>query len=152
MKTIFSFRKIAPVAALFFCATSAFAGKVDPVYKNGSGLAIRGYDPVAYFTQQKPVKGSEQFNYSWMGATWLFTSPENRDQFAANPTQYAPQYGGYCSYAVSKGHTASIDPEAWRIVDGKLYLNHSKGVQKTWQQDVSGNIQKGDQNWPGLHK
>jgi YHS domain-containing protein len=115
-------------------------------------VAIRGYDPVAYFTEQKPVRGSEQFRYSWMGATWLFASAANRDQFAANPAQYAPQYGGYCSYAVSKGHTASIDPEAWHIVDGKLYLNYSKGVQKTWEKDVPENIQKVDQNWPELHK
>jgi YHS domain-containing protein len=151
MKTNLSFCKIASVATLFLCATSAFAGKVDPIYKDGD-LAIRGYDPVAYFTQQKPVKGSQQFNYSWMGATWLFARAENRDKFAANPAQYAPQYGGYCSFAVSKGHTASIDPEAWRIVDGKLYLNYSKGVQKSWAEDVPGNIQKADQNWPGLHK
>ena len=93
MKTNLSFRKIALVAALFLCTTSAFAGKVDPIYKDGD-LAIRGYDPVAYFTQQKPVKGSQQFNYSWMGAAWLFASAENRDKFATNPAQYAPQYGG----------------------------------------------------------
>ena len=152
MKTKLFFRKIGPVAALLLCANAAFAGKADAVYKVDSGLAIRGYDPVAYFTQQKAVRGSEQFVYSWMGATWRFASVQDRDQFAANPTQYAPQYGGYCSYAVSKGHTASIDPEAWRIVDGRLYLNYSKGVQKNWEQDVPGNILKADRNWPGLHK
>ena len=152
MKIIHSFRKFAPAVAALFCATAAFAGKVDPIYKDGSGLAIRGYDPVAYFAEQKPVKASGQFRYSWMGATWLFASAVNRDQFASNPAQYAPQYGGYCSYAVSKGHTASIDPEAWRIVDGKLYLNYSKGVQEKWAKDVPGNIQRADQNWPGLHK
>ena len=149
MRTNHLIRKVVPALVLY--ASSAFAAQVDPVYKDG-GLAIRGYDPVAYFTEQKPIRGSEQFRYSWMGATWLFASAANRDQFAANPAQYAPQYGGYCSYAVSKGHTASIAPEAWRIVDGKLYLNYSKGVQKTWQQDVPGNIHKADQNWPGLHK
>ena len=151
MMTNRSFRKLAPVAALFVFAGAAFAEKAEPVYKDG-GLAIRGYDPVAYFIQQKPVKGSPQFSYAWMGATWLFSSAVNRDQFAADPARYAPQYGGYCSYAVSKGRTASIDPEAWRIVDGKLYLNYSKGVQKTWAEDVPGNIRKADQNWPGLHK
>jgi hypothetical protein len=82
----------------------AFAGKVDPIYKDGNGLAIRGYDPVAYFTEQKPVKGSGQVHYFWIGATWLFASAVNRDQFASNPARYAPQYGGYCSYAVSKGY------------------------------------------------
>ena len=145
-------RKLAATAILLLSATSAFADKADPVFKDGSGVAIHGYDPVAYFTEQKPVKGSEQFTYAWMGATWRFASAAHRDQFAANPAQYTPQYGGYCSYAVSKGHTASIDPEAWRIVEGKLYLNYSKGVQKTWAQDVPGNIQKADQNWPALHK
>ena len=152
MKTTHLFRRITPVAGLLLCAAAAFADKADPIYKNGSGLAIRGYDPVAYFTDQRPVKGLPQFNYSWMGATWLFATAANRDQFSADPARYAPQYGGYCSYAVSKGHTASIDPEAWRIVDGKLYLNYSKGVEKTWEEDVPGNIQKADQNWPGLHK
>ena len=132
-------------------ATTAIAGKVDPVYQHG-GLAIRGYDAVAYYQQSAPVKGSPQFSYQWQGATWLFASAENRDRFQADPGRYAPQYGGYCAYAVSKGHTASIDPEAWKIVDGKLYLNYSKGVQKKWEQDVPGNIVKADKYWPDLHR
>ena len=124
---------------------------VDPINKSAS-IAIKGYDQVAYFKQGAPTKGSSQFAQQWMGATWLFASAENRDLFAANPEQYAPQYGGYCAYAVSEGHTASIDPEAWKIVDGKLYLNYSKGVQKKWQQDTASRIQRGDKNWPSLHK
>jgi len=132
-------------------ATSAMAAKVDPVYQHG-GLAIRGYDPVAYYQQSAPVKGSSQFSYQLRGATWLFASAENRDRFQAEPEHYAPQYGGYCAYAVSKGRTASIDPEAWKIADGRLYLNYSKGVQKKWEQDVPGNIVKADRNWPDLHK
>jgi YHS domain-containing protein len=132
-------------------AATAMAGKVDPVFQHG-GLAIRGYDAVAYSQQSQPVKGSSQFSYQWQGATWLFASAENRDRFQADPERYAPQYGGYCAYAVSKGHTASIDPEAWKIVDGKLYLNYSKGVQKKWEQDVPGNIVKADKNWPDLHR
>ena len=132
-------------------AISAMAAKVDPVHQHG-GLAIRGYDPVAYYQQSAPVKGSSQFSYQWQGARWLFASAENRDRFQAEPEHYAPQYGGYCAYAVSKGRTASIDPEAWKIVDGRLYLNYSKGVQKKWEQDVPGNIVKADRNWPELHK
>lgn len=139
------------VTAVVIWALPAFAGKVDPVFTRG-GYAIRGYDPVAYFTQQKPVKGSPEFSYQWGGATWLFASAEDRDKFKADPQKFAPQYGGYCAYAVSINRTASIDPEAWHVVDGKLYLNFSKGVQKKWEKDVPGNIQKGDQNWPGLHK
>jgi len=139
-------------AALIFSATAVFAGAADPVYKDGSGQAIRGYDPVAYFTDHKPVKGSDQFTYSWMGATWKFSSAGHRDEFLKDPEHYAPQYGGYCSYAVSQGHTAPIDPEAWHIVDGKLYLNYSKGVQATWQKDIQGYIQKANGNWPALHQ
>ena len=152
MKLNLSPHKLPAAAILLLTATAAFADKADPVFQDGSGVAIRGYDSVAYFTDQKPVKGSEQFTFAWMGATWRFATAAHRDQFAANPAQYSPQYGGYCSFAVSKGHTASIDPEAWRIVEGKLYLNYSKGVQKTWAENVPGNIQKANQNWPGLHK
>jgi len=144
-------RSSALTVLLLGLATTAMAGKVDPVYQHG-GFAIRGYDAVAYYQQSAPVKGSPQFNYQWRGATWLFASAENRDRFQADPEHYAPQYGGYCAYAVSKGRTASIDPEAWKIVDGKLYLNYSKGVQKKWEQDVPGNIVKADKNWPDLHR
>ena len=109
--------------------TDALSGQarslVDPV-NNNNATAIKGYDPVAYFKQSAAVKGSPQFTTQWMGATWQFSSAENRDLFAANPEQYAPQYGGYCAYAVSEGHTASIDPEAWKIVDGKLYVRTQK--------------------------
>ena len=144
-------RSSALTVLLLGLATTAMAGKVDPVYQHG-GFAIRGYDAVAYYQQSAPVKGSPQFSYQWRGATWLFASAENRDRFQADPERYAPEYGGYCAYAVSKGRTASIDPEAWKIVDGKLYLNYSRGVQKKWEQDVPGNIVKADKNWPELHK
>ena len=87
-----------------------------------------------------------------MGAKWYFASAANRDAFAKNSQKYAPQFGGYCAWAVSQGYTAGIDPEAWKIVDGKLYLNYSKSVQKMWEQDVPGNIRKGNENWPKLHQ
>ncbi len=128
------------------------AGQADPIDKDGKGVAVKGYDVVAYFTQSKPVKGSAAFAHSWMGATWWFASAQDRDQFAASPEKFAPEYGGYCAYGVSQGHTVEIDPEAWRIVEGKLYLNYSKGVQQKWVQDVPGNIVKANQNWPKLHK
>ena len=111
-------------------AATAMAGKVDPVYQHG-GLAIRGYDPVAYYQQSAPVKGSSQFSFQWQGATWLFASADNRDRFQAEPERYAPQYGGYCAYAVSKGRTASIDPEAWKIVDGKHTSTTVKGSRRS---------------------
>ncbi|NEZ61489.1 hypothetical protein D0962_01645 [Leptolyngbyaceae cyanobacterium CCMR0082] len=119
-------------------------------FADNSGLAIRGTDPVAYFTQGGPVAGSSEFTYTWNNATWQFVSAENRDLFAANPAQYAPQYGGYCAWAVSQGYTASIDPNAWKIVDGKLYLNYSRGVQRRWEQDIPGHISNANANWPGV--
>jgi hypothetical protein len=126
--------------------------KSDSINKDGSGVAIKGFDPVAYFTQSKPVKGSPAFSYQWMNSTWRFVSGENRDEFARTPEKYAPQYGGYCAYGVSQGHTAPIDPEAWTIVEGKLYLNYSKGVKKTWSEAIPKHIEEANRNWPGLHK
>jgi YHS domain-containing protein len=116
---------------------------------NGAGsIAIQGADPVAYFTAGAYVPGSDQFVYDWSGATWYFASAANRDAFASNPQQYAPQYGGFCAWAVSQGYTAPIDPEAWKIVDGKLYLNYDRNVQARWERDIPGNIAKADANWP----
>ena len=129
-------------------ATPALA--LDPVYTNWRGLAVSGYDPVAYFTDGKPVPGSSEFGFEWMGATWYFASAAHRDAFRADPAKYAPQYGGYCAWAVSQDKTASSDPEAWKIVGGKLYLNYSRDIQKQWETDVPGNIRKGDANWPEL--
>jgi YHS domain-containing protein len=115
-----------------------------------TGTAIEGYDPVAYFEEGRPVEGDSDYAHEWMGATWYFASAENRDLFAADPEKYAPQYGGYCAWAVSQGYTAKIDPLAWAVVDDKLYLNYSLDVQKQWQQDVPGNITKADANWPDI--
>jgi YHS domain-containing protein len=120
------------------------------VNRTRGGLAIHGYDPVAYFTEGRPVEGSPAFEYEWNGARYRFASAANRDRFASDPERFAPQYGGFCAYAVSRGYTADIDPQAWAVVDGKLYLNYSKRVQRLWQEDVPGNIRKADANWPGL--
>lgn len=138
--------------ALLVGVAAVAADRVDAVNKNRSSVTLKGYDVVAYFTQAQPVKGTSQFSHQWMGATWQFSSAANRDAFAMSPEKYAPQYGGYCSWAVSRGYTADIDPEAWKVVNGKLYLNYSKGVQRKWETDIPGNIAKADGNWPGLHK
>jgi YHS domain-containing protein len=133
--------------------TSVFAApQSDPINQDRSGVAIKGYDAVAYFTQGKPVKGAAEFTHQYNGATWWFASAADRDEFARTPEKYAPQYGGYCAYGVSKGHTAPIDPEAWTIVEGKLYLNYSKGVKKTWSEAIPQHIEQANKNWPGLHK
>jgi YHS domain-containing protein len=121
-----------------------------PVNTTLFGVAIKGYDPVAYFTQGKPAKGDSDFETEWNGATWRFASAANRDAFKASPDKYTPQYGGYCAWAVSQGYTANIDPDAWKIVNGKLYLNYSTDVQKKWERDVPGHITKADTQWPKL--
>lgn len=134
--------------AMFLLSFPALAQK-PPVFSDRAG-AIRGHDPVAYFDQKGPVKGAKQFSHSWNGATWYFASAENRDRFAAAPEKFAPQYGGYCAYAVASGYTADIDPRAWSIVDGRLYLNYSLGVRDRWSRDIPGNIRKADVNWPAV--
>lgn len=133
--------------AVFVMISPAHA--VDPVF-HVDGKAIRGYDPVAYFTQEKAVEGSSAHIFEHNGATWQFASAENRDLFAANPEKYSPAYGGYCAYAVANNYTASVDPDAWTIRDGKLYLNYSKIVRARWALDKSGNIEAANQNGPGL--
>jgi YHS domain-containing protein len=139
-------RAVTLCAAIFVIAGLAAEG-VKPI--NGD-VALHGYDAVAYFSEGKPVKGLREFEHRWQGATWRFTSKTNRDAFAASPERYAPQYGGYCAYAVSQGHTADIDPEAFSIVGGRLYLNYSKSVKKKWDTNQPGYIQKGNSNWPKL--
>lgn len=119
-------------------------------FTDRGGVAIRGTDPVAYFLEDKPVQGRAEFAYEWQGATWRFSTAEHRDLFAAAPEQYAPQYGGFCAWAVSQGYTAPIDPNAWKIVDGKLYLNFNRSVQRRWEQDIPGHIAQADTNWPGV--
>ncbi len=113
-------------------------------------VAIEGYDPVAYFAENAPVKGQKQFSHEWRGANWRFSSARNRDRFAAEPEKYAPQYGGYCAYAVANGSTAGIDPGQFSIVDGKLYLNYNAKIQKRWLEDRDNYIKSADQNWPAV--
>jgi hypothetical protein len=112
------------------------------------GVALAGYDPIGYFTDGKPVLGLPSITLQHQGAEWRFASEANRDAFKADPAKYAPQYGGYCAWAVSQGYTAKGDPNAWTIANGKLYLNYNKSVQKSWEKDIPGNVAKGDKNWP----
>ena len=122
----------------------------EPVNKNASRLAVKGYDVVAYFVDGKPVKGRKDFEVQWNGAVWRFRDAEHRDQFELNPEEYAPQYGGYCAFAVSQNSIADADPHAWSIVDGKLYLNYNKQVQKRWKRNMEQFIVDADRNWPGV--
>lgn len=109
--------------------------------------AIKGYDSVAYFTDGKALKGSASFSFQWHSMTWYFRTAENRDLFAKSPEKYAPQYDGFCAWAMTESRKAITDPEVWRIVDGKLYLNCSMSAYQKWIKDLPGNIKKADQNW-----
>jgi YHS domain-containing protein len=125
--------------------------KEPPIYTGTfSNKAVSGYDTVAYFTEGKAVKGNPNISTTYKGAVWLFASDADKDKFVANPEQYAPQYGGYCAWAVSNNDTASADPTKWKIVDGKLYLNYDGDIQKKWEMDIPGNIAKANKNWPGV--
>jgi hypothetical protein len=138
-------------AVLIGMALPAFAEAKSEIYKSWLGVAIKGYDPVAFHTAGKPTKGSGKYELEWKDAKWRFASAENRALFEADPEKYAPQYGGYCAWAISEGYTASVDPEnAWSIVDGKLYLNYNVEVKEKWEKDIPGHIQKADANWPGV--
>jgi YHS domain-containing protein len=115
-----------------------------------SGLAIQGYDPVAFFTDHKPVKGKSEIPAQYKGAIYFFASKEHRQLFKADPAKYEPAFGGYCAYGVSKGKLVEIDVEAFQIVDGRLLLQYSKGVRDDFNQDAKRNLAKAEFNWPGL--
>ncbi|MGH8109823.1 MAG: YHS domain-containing (seleno)protein [Arenimonas sp.] len=121
----------------------------DRIFQTEAG-AIRGYDPVAYFTQNKPVLGTRKYTFVWQEAMWHFVTKANRDAFAKEPERYAPSYGGYCAYGMSNGYKIFTSPEAFAIENGKLYLNYSKPVQNTWNKDRTGHIVKANANWTEL--
>lgn len=121
-----------------------------PTYTNKKGIAIKGYDTVAYFTQNAAVAGSDEFKTEWNHATWLFSSQEHKDLFEANPEKYAPQFGGYCAYAVAKDSFAKIDPSQFTVLDGKLYLNFNARINKKWLKNRDQFIIDANENWPGL--
>lgn len=144
-------RLIVAAAAVLGLQAQPAVAKDAPIYTGTfSNAAVGGYDTVAYFTEHMPRKGDKRFVHSWQGAEWRFVSAENRDRFAAMPQRYAPQFGGYCAWAVAQGYTASGDPQFWKIVDDKLYLNYDAEVQKKWEKDIPGFIAKAQQNWPGV--
>jgi YHS domain-containing protein len=138
------------IATLVVALAASAALAAQKVNTSLTGLAIDGYDPVAYFTEHKPIKGRPEFTHDHGGATYRFASAANRDLFVKDPQKYAPQYGAFCAYAVSRGYTADTDPLAWKIVGGRLYLNYNGDVQTKWEEDIAGNIEKGNANWPAL--
>ena len=139
-------------ATLFAAAGQARAQTPRPVNTLGSaeGLAIRGYDPVAYFREGGPRQGKPEFSVRHGGATWRFASAEHKALFEADPERYLPAYGGFCAYGTSRGYLVKIEPEAWSIVDGRLYLNYDLGVRETWARDTAKYLDRSEKNWPRL--
>jgi YHS domain-containing protein len=137
--------KRAIVLFLVFGWLLAFAQQ-PKIYSTDEG-AIQGYDPIAYFKENKPVKGSKAFSYVWKDATWYFSSEENLKIFKESPESYAPQYGGYCAYGTSRGYKAPTQPDAWTVFNSKLYLNYNRDVVKTWAAKKEEFITKADENW-----
>jgi len=136
--------------ALMTTSGSALARKNEIYTRFLSSAAVGGYDTVAYFTVGKPVKGKDEFTTKWKGADWYFSSKENLEKFKANPTAFAPQFGGYCAYGVSQNAAVKGDPLLWKIVDGKLYLNINKQVVGIWTKDIAGYNVKAYHNWPNV--
>lgn len=135
------------LAILFSLSASAPKPAINTQSDN---LALRGYDAVAYFTDGQAIRGVAQFETMWNGAKWRFASAEHRDRFVNAPDTFAPQFGGYCAWAVAHGYTADGDPEAWKIVDNRLYLNYSKRVQRKWEANIPEFIRQGQANWPAV--
>ena len=136
------------IAVLGALAALARANEVVNIDKNG--LALQGYDPVGYFTDNKPVKGSPEFTAPYKGATYQFATAEHRDLFNKSPAKYEPQFGGFCGYAASINKLAVIMPEYFQVLHDRLILQHNDKAWKLWHQDVEGNLQKADKNWPTL--
>jgi YHS domain-containing protein len=138
------------VFVLLFIGLSASAQQPE-IFSTADG-AIQGYDPVAFFKESKPVVGKKELAYSWSGADWHFSSAENLTLFKADPSKYAPQYGGYCAYGTATGHKAPTQPETWTIVNDKLYFNYNTQVKSRWSENQNELIQKADANWPAVKK
>ena len=139
---------LAAALLLFASIVPAFAGE----FFEEDGVAIRGYDPIAYFAEMKPVKGLAEFHAEYQGSTFYFSTATNRDRFTMQPDEFAPQYGGYCAFGMAKGYKAVIAPAAFTVVDDKLYLNYSESVRSQWKLDIPGYIHQANANWPDVKK
>jgi len=141
---------LALMAGLVPAASSAASSPAPEVSVEADQLAARGYDVTAYFLQGRPVRGSKAHQLQYKGATWLFGSADTRAKFKADPAAFEPQFGGYCARAVSQGYIAPGDPEQWKIVDGKLYLNFNARAKELWEADQVAAIKRGHANWPSV--
>ena len=137
-------------AVLLLVASSTVASAKELQNLDHNRVAIQGYDPVAFFTDNRPVKGNAQFQSEYRGAKYYFASPEHKAAFDKEPAKYEPQFGGYCAYGASQGHKAPIKIEAWQIVNGRLLMQYDLGVKDDFNKDQQNNLSKADRNWPGL--
>lgn len=135
---------------LVLISVPAFGQNKTLLNLDKQGIAIQGYDPVAFFTQNRPVKGRSEFESKYNGARYLFASAEDKSTFDANPAKYEPQFGGFCAYAASQNHTAPVKIEAFQIVNGRLLMQYDLDVRNKFNKDTQGNLQKADKNWPGI--
>lgn len=138
-----------PLALAFVLVAATASAQVNT---NGGPSAIGGYDPVAYFTDHASVRGTPEHAFDWHGAHWLFASEEHRALFAASPARYAPAYGGYCAYAAADGRLVSVDPSAWHVEGGRLFLNYSLEIRTRWLADRAHFIAEADRRWPELSR
>jgi len=132
---------------LFLSLALSMSAPASEVHSTG-GIGLKGYDPVAYFSGGAPARGLEGLRVEHDGAAYLFSTAENRDAFKSDPARYLPQYGGYCAFGVSRGYKADVDPTAFTVVEGKLYLNYNAAVQRDWLKDTAGFIRTADAKWP----
>jgi YHS domain-containing protein len=143
MKSLFS-------TLLLFMALSTVASAKELRNLDRNGVAIQGYDPVAFFSDNRPVKGNAQLQSEYRGAKYYFASSEHKAAFDKEPAKYEPQFGGYCAYGVSRSTRAPIKIEAWQIVNGRLLMQYDLGVKDDFNKDPQNNLNKADRNWPGL--
>jgi len=143
-------KKFATVSMLLLVMVTAAVAEKRLVNVDRNGLALKGYDPVAYFTENRPVKGDAKFQSTFNGATYYFASAANKKTFEGDPKKYEPQFGGFCAYAASQGHTAKIEPDAFEVLNGRLLLQYDRSVRDLFNKDQNGNLMKADKNWPSI--
>jgi YHS domain-containing protein len=143
-------KKLVIVSMLLLVMVTAAVAEKRLINVDKNGLALKGYDPVAYFTENRPVKGDAKFQSTFNGATYYFASAANKKTFEADPNKYEPQFGGFCAYAASQGHTAKIEPDAFEVLNGRLLLQYDRSVRDLFNKDQQGNLAKADRNWPSI--
>jgi len=142
-------KQLLTIAIIFLSSVAGVRTQKSPVYAP-HGIALDGYDPVAFFTHGKPVKGSSIYSFKWMNTTWQFADKTDLESFEKAPEKYAPQYGGYCAYGAAKGVKASVEADTWTIMDGKLYFNYDRKVKDLWNQDRTKFIDLANKQWPQI--